>query len=363
MKAFIFLNIILIILYLFGFIVPVLKKEKTDVDDWFMSRDYTVRMKGIAILTVFWGHGAAWSGVNNLQFIAGTGVAVFLILSGYGLERSYEKSGLKGFWTKRFIRVLLPFWIVELFHEILNKIFNIKEFIKKGFLLGEAGWYVIYILECYVIFYLIKIVWSFVSKKMVFKDDSKKENAEIMLFWGVFTVFLIYEIIKPAMGDITFLRSRQMYSFPLGILIAKYSEKIKEELSKKSAGYYALVTGAVGIIFMAITQFEPVKSNNYLMDLIYMPTVLPLGISLLMVAICLPAIIKNVFLYVCGMVSYEIFLVHSLFLKDISGNSVRSMALFVIKTAICASVLYVVTNPGKTVKNIKNIKNRSKEVI
>lgn len=43
--------------------------------------------------------------VGGIQFIGGIGVALFLICSGYGLEVSYEKNGLKDFWMKRMLGV------------------------------------------------------------------------------------------------------------------------------------------------------------------------------------------------------------------------------------------------------------------
>lgn len=46
--------------------------------------------------------------------LGGIGVALFLILSAYGVEKSFIKSGLKGFWRKRLITVYVPYWIVEL---------------------------------------------------------------------------------------------------------------------------------------------------------------------------------------------------------------------------------------------------------
>ena len=92
MKAFLTLSVILILLYLIGYI----NRSGTHVE-W-MSRDYTNALKGFAILTVLWAHTGAWSGVEGIQFIAGIGVALFLLCSGYGLQIAFEKTGLKGFW-------------------------------------------------------------------------------------------------------------------------------------------------------------------------------------------------------------------------------------------------------------------------
>lgn len=46
--------------------------------------------------------------------LGGVGVALFLILSAYGLEKSYiENGGLQDFWRKRIITVFIPYGICE----------------------------------------------------------------------------------------------------------------------------------------------------------------------------------------------------------------------------------------------------------
>ena len=66
--------------YLLGFI------KKTEKYQW-MDRHYTTAIKGFSILTVVWAHSGAELSVGGIQFIAGIGVALFLMCSGYGLER------------------------------------------------------------------------------------------------------------------------------------------------------------------------------------------------------------------------------------------------------------------------------------
>lgn len=107
MKYFALLTFLIFASYLLGFI------KKLEKYQW-MDRNYTTAIKGFSILTVVWAHSGAQLSVGGIQFIAGIGVALFLMCSGYGLEVSYEKNGLKGFWKKRLLGVCLPFWVVEL---------------------------------------------------------------------------------------------------------------------------------------------------------------------------------------------------------------------------------------------------------
>ena len=121
MKIFATLSAIFLILYMMGFV------KKSNADFSFMSMNITTAIKGFSILTVMWAHAGARLGVGGIQFIAGVGVALFLICSGYGLEMSYQKNGLKGFWEKRFLKVCIPFWIVELVGLLVTQQFEIKK--------------------------------------------------------------------------------------------------------------------------------------------------------------------------------------------------------------------------------------------
>lgn len=107
MKYFVLLTGLILACYLLGFI------KKSEKYQW-MDRNYTTAIKGFSILTVVWAHSGAMLSVGGIQFVAGIGVALFLMCSGYGLEISYEKNGLEEFWKKRLLSVCLPFWVVEL---------------------------------------------------------------------------------------------------------------------------------------------------------------------------------------------------------------------------------------------------------
>ena len=93
MKYFAFFVFLILVCYLLGFIKSVKKYQ------W-MDRNYKTAIKGFSILTVAWAHSGARLSVGGIQFIAGIGVALFLMCSEYGLEISYEKNGLIGFWKK-----------------------------------------------------------------------------------------------------------------------------------------------------------------------------------------------------------------------------------------------------------------------
>ena len=84
--------------------------------------------RAMAIIFVLIGHGLQWltnSNLNVLNWGGGVGVAIFLILSGYGLTESYLSEGRidsKKFWKKRICTVMIPYWIIMVIQKVLDRI-------------------------------------------------------------------------------------------------------------------------------------------------------------------------------------------------------------------------------------------------
>ena len=216
MKYFAFLTFLIFVGYLLGFI------KKSGKNQW-MDRNYTTAIKGFSILTVVWAHSGAMLSVGGIQFIAGIGVALFLMCSGYGLEVSYEKNGLKEFWRKRLLGVCLPFWVVELVGlACATSTFSIKAYLLDFCFLRPAtsyGWFMGYIVICYLIFYAVK--------KLV-----KDSRTQTLVLFGAFAIWFVLESVFFANPDMPFLRARQMLSFPVGVLLALNKDKVEWSMTK-----------------------------------------------------------------------------------------------------------------------------------
>ena len=215
MKYFALLTFLIFTCYVLGFI------KKPEKYRW-MDRNYTTAIKGFSILTVIWAHSGAKLSVGGIQFIAGIGVALFLICSGYGLEVSFEKKGLGGFWRKRLLGVCLPFWVVELVWMLATGTFTIETYLLDFCFLKPAtsyGWFMGYIVICYLIFYA--------AKKLV--EDSKMQ---MMFLFGAFAIWFVLESVFFANPDMPFLRARQMAAFPFGVLLATKQDYFDEALNK-----------------------------------------------------------------------------------------------------------------------------------
>lgn len=212
---FILLTSLIFVFYLLGFV------KKPEEYQW-MDRNYTTAIKGFSILTVIWAHSGAMLSVGGIQFIAGIGVALFLMCSGYGLEISYENNGLFNFWKKRLLGVCLPFWVVELVGLLITGGFSIKTYLLDFFFLNPAtsyGWFMGYIVICYLIFYEIK---------RLIKD----RKMQMIALFGLFVIWFVSDSVLFANPDMPFLRARQMLSFPTGVWLAMNKNKIEQILTK-----------------------------------------------------------------------------------------------------------------------------------
>lgn len=324
MKYFVFLTALILACYLLGFM------RKPEKYQW-MDKNYTTAIKGFSILTVVWAHSGAMLTVGGIQFIAGIGVSLFLICSGYGLEISYEKNGLKNFWRKRLLRGCLPFWIIELIGLLVTGDFSVKTYLFDFCFLKPAtgyGWFMGYIVICYLIFYVIKKAAS----------DSKLQTVALFI---VFVVWFVLESVFFAKSDMPALRARQMLSFPCGMLLAINKNKIEQTVNKAKSMFILLMGGTMCLLFMAVTQLGVVKNLPYLVsNTMSLLTCLPMAIGIMLFGKAFSGLLENKMLAAIGAISYEIYLVHA-FTLNIIKPSMMSIFIFLIVTYILAYILYI----------------------
>ena len=291
-------------------------------------------------MTVVWAHSGARLSVGGIQFIAGIGVALFLMCSGYGLEISYEKNGLKGFWRKRLLGVCLPFWVVELVGMLATGTFSVKTYLLDFCFLRPAtgyGWFMGYIVICYLIFYAVK--------KLV-KDGRMQMTA----LFGAFAIWFVLDSVFFANPNMPFLRARQMLSFPVGVLLAVNKDKIERTLTKTKNILILTGGGTVCLLFMAITQLNVVKNLPYLVsNAMALLTCLPMAIGTMVFGKSFGGLFENKMLAVTGMISYEIYLVHAFTLGMIKPSAVSVIAFVVVTVTLSYATYFTI---GK-MKNVK----------
>lgn len=98
----------------------ILSATNTQIKYSICDRKLTEAFRGIAILLIMTQHLAGHLGTNIFTPFGGIGVAIFLVLSGFGLNESFKKNGINGFLTRKFYRIWLPFFLFYIFIYVIG---------------------------------------------------------------------------------------------------------------------------------------------------------------------------------------------------------------------------------------------------
>ena len=213
---------IYVLLIFLAFIIAGISSTK--LQDEYFGRTNTKVMKGIAILAVMLCHlmGKFGGGTTLFTPLGGIGVSIFLMLSAYGLNESFIGGGCvwgggSSWWKKRIIAVFIPYFLIQCILYLPFHKFNIIDFILDVTLISPRyhnGWYLNYLLICYVAFYLVIRV-PFLTKHKI----------TIFTALSVASFFLLREI-----------KAEQAMSFLTGMVLSEYkeSELIRKRLNWKT---------------------------------------------------------------------------------------------------------------------------------
>lgn len=139
-----------IVLMTYGFIVK-MSLGGVKICDKCITECY----RGAAIILIVLQHCSGKLGTNIFTPLGGIGVAVFLLLSGFGLTESFKKKGMKGFLKSKLWRVWIPFFLFYIGIYLLYDNHNYKNLILNVCSIRQDDyWYVHYMLRCYVVFWI-----------------------------------------------------------------------------------------------------------------------------------------------------------------------------------------------------------------
>lgn len=278
------------------------------------DRQHTTALRGIAILMIVVGHISGTFHTVVLNPIASVGVTLFMILSGYGLTCSYNKSGLKGFWQKKYLRVILPYFFV-----IIIWLMNKHEFSFNRFLLEVTGlqttyWYIAYQIKWYLVFFII-----------------------MSLFYTHRFVFFVLSSIS-MFFFLPSLEAEQTFAFLIGVLITENYDKFTT-IKPTRWGIMMLLFVITGALFLALKQLPEIRL--YMGTKIYSAIQLMINLNFGLAIICgtcfFPKIRNSFLLLLSGLVSYEIYLLHFPFYGYVNGNILFAFAL-IIGSIIAAKI-------------------------
>lgn len=276
-----------------------------------LDRKYTTSMKGVAIIMIMLSHCTSYWGVYYTPF-GSIGVSMFLLLSGYGLNESYKHHGLKNFWRRRLLRVMIPFVIaIALVTLFLER--SLMWFLGNVILIYPYYWFIAFIIYCYIAFWIV-------SK--MFKNEWRWM---MLLFLGIPCFF--------------FVNSNQAFAFIIGVLLSEYKYKI-ETISDSKPGALSKTGGfliILSIMLLAIKQCDIVRNGSLASLLPYIDLCISTFCSIgIILVLCMnDHFHNNKFLYFTGVIAYELYLVHYPF-YTIIGSSLWAMMLLMVCSYIIA---------------------------
>jgi probable poly-beta-1,6-N-acetyl-D-glucosamine export protein len=231
-----FALLFLILLFLF-FPFKTLTKNLNSLS--LFNQNFTNSLRGLAIVWVILHHLSRQILQKPLQmeffFDGYVSVALFLVLSGFGLSESLKKKNLDLFFYKKLLRIYLPFLIVNIMILLLhffvqNKTFEKPEFYEFLFglkLLDSNLWYIKYILFCYVQF--------FVLTKLI-----PDRNTKIL-------VYLITAIVSVVFGNLINAKYTA-FAFGFGVFLSEFEIPkllLEYQRSKQFKTFYQLFFGII----------------------------------------------------------------------------------------------------------------------
>lgn len=270
------------------------------------SRSHTNMLRGLSMLLIICHH---ISGIFIDQWqrlltpMGGVGVAVFLVISGYGINESYKKHGLKHFWLKKLLRVFLPCFLFELivYYICLDHFdtTSLSYIILDITCLRSRLWFVSFILYMYVIYY--------VSTRWIYKY-----RLLVMAVCGIAILLLL----KGVEGE-------QGFSFMVGVLISEKKETIIPYLTKHGHGLSVMLL-TVGFFFLAIKQLPIIRafSETAIYNAVQTMIKLPLALALILVTLKATWLQRNRFMSFCGKISYELYIVHITVFFGLIGTAI-----------------------------------------
>ena len=185
----------------------------------FLTKPFTTNLKGIAILLVVISHIGS-GGFHHRVFVplGGIGVAIFLILSGYGLMESYKLKGFENYFKNRFMRLYIPYFIWIPVYALIIVSYHLH--------IGLSDfryWFIEYVSLWYITFFI----------------TLRYFNHYRWLIFGL--IALVSFWILPC------LQAQQSLSFIAGIAISEYKSKI-EQISKSTLWRFTLSFIIIGIL-------------------------------------------------------------------------------------------------------------------
>lgn len=284
----------------------------------------TQELKGLAIIMIVLAH-IGYGLANDPRFLwpltnlAGLGVNIFLFVSGYGITSSSIRKplGIKEFYTKRLKKLFLPFWIVLAVYFLLDYLFLHRtyptEYIARSFAgifktadihndIDSPLWYFSFILFYYLIYPFVYI--------------KKRPWLSAIIIYAITYALLHHSQYIQNLDNVRFYKVYSL-AFPLGMVAAWLNSK-QDTITKKLKNYFSglrksklfrrILYYSLLVIFISLFIYGRKQSTPW--DIPRREQMINILTMLCLIAIFLLKRVDFKLLYIFGIYSYEIYLLH-----------------------------------------------------
>ncbi len=367
-------NYLIILLFTIQVVLTVQKNSSSAKENILLCRSHTEQLKGIAIFFVVLGH--LWVHVTQTEphiILSGDSVAIFLLLSGFGLTLSSKNrnTSFKEFFLKRMKRIMVPYWMITILILILDYLILGRSLKADSLLmtiigintrvelrhLDYARWFVTFILLWYLLFYLFFIKYKY-----------KYSSILLITISFIFIPFNYYFFN---------LSWYQAFSFPVGCLVAIHYNSLLV-FYKKNHNLLIIISNAIVLyilLFKILMSYNSINQTilylvpNIILEYYSEWNSLILAFSIIILTGCLiERRFRSKTLLLLGKYSYEIFLLHGAFLikydpiiksQHVFSISCQFLLLFTFVTIL--SILIYQMHQSFYNTNIREIIKRKKQ--
>ena len=243
-------------------------------------------------------------GFSNRFFtpLGGIGVAIFLFLSGYGLNESFKTKGLNDFWKNKLTRIVLPYVIWSIiFIPVSYFLYNSVEY-------AIRYWYIEYMFFWYTLFWITKKYAPLNAEK-------------ILLAVAIFSFFIFSNI-----------RAEQSMSFVAGVFVSNNKDSYRKY---NSSQYFlvAIILLFIGITSLGLKQLDFIRNfgeESVIVKICQLGIKLPIGLSIIIYYLLFHSILRfEKYLGFMGVMSLEIYLVQMPLYAYIS-SSVKNLIIVIV---------------------------------
>lgn len=254
------------------------------------SRDSTNAIRGLLALAIVVLHILIGLRISPLfNPYGGLFVAIFLVISGYGINESYRKCELAGYWSKRISKVILPTLVFASVFSLLDANRNIGTWCEEITYQKPTYWFIFHVVKCYAVYWV-----------------ARRYSGR---YWMIMLAVCSIVCLNYRFCD-THLESEQALSFLAGVVISERKTDISR-ISQKKMRWSMACLFVLGLVLYACKMLPIVHACKY--TVIYNYIQCPFRLSWALVALFLSSYVRigsSRLLKLCGTKSMEIYVAH-----------------------------------------------------